>query len=50
MVLTFILLGFAYYKTYYHKKNCGFWGRWILHGTALLSLGMIIYTLLYSQL
>lgn len=49
MALTFVFLAFAYYKTYHNKKSCGFWSCWMLHGTTVLSLGMVIYTLLHLQ-
>jgi len=47
LAATIVLLGFAYYKTY-NNKNCGPWSLRILHGTTLLSLGLIVYTLLRS--
>lgn len=46
-VATIVLLGFAYYKTYINKK-CGPWSLRVLHGTTVLSVGLIVYTLLHS--
>ena len=45
-VATFALLGFAYYKTY-RNKNSGAWSKWTLHLATALSLGLIVYKLLY---
>ncbi len=49
LLATIVLLGFAYYQTYKKKKNCTTWSRRILHGTTVLSLGLIIYTLIKTQ-
>lgn len=48
LVLTVLLLSFAYYKTYKNKKNCSPWSLRILHGTTVLSLGLILYSFLNS--
>lgn len=48
LVITIALLGFAYYKTYSNRKTAGPWSLLILHGTAILSVGMIGYTLLMN--
>jgi len=49
LVATVVLLGFAYYKTYKGLKSIGPWNRRILHGTAVLSLGMVAYTLIFNS-
>lgn len=48
LVTTIFLLGLAYYKTYRGRKPAGTWSKRILHGTTVLSLGMIIYTLVFN--
>jgi hypothetical protein len=45
LAASLILLGFAYYTTYTNRKKRGPWGMRILHGTTVLSVGMIVYTL-----
>ena len=46
LVATVVLLGFAYYMTYKNRKKHGPWGIRMLHGTTVLSMGMIAYTLI----
>jgi len=48
LVATIFFLGFAYYKTYRNRKHTGPWSMRILHGTTVLSLGMIVYTLVIN--
>jgi hypothetical protein len=48
LAATIVLLGFAYYKTYKGQKPGGPWSKCILHGTTILSLGMITYTLVFN--
>jgi len=44
LVATIVLLSFAYYKAYTSKKSRSPWSMRILHGTTVLSLGTVIYT------
>ena len=51
LVATLVLLGLAYFITYKDKrsKTGGPWNKRILHSTTVLSLGMIVYTLIFNS-
>ncbi len=44
---TITLLTFAFYRAYRDRKKTGPWGLRLLYGTAILSLGLVLYTLIY---
>ena len=47
VILTFIFLGAAFYQTFKDGKKDGKWSLRILYGTTALSLGLVIYTILF---
>jgi hypothetical protein len=47
MVMTFVFLGFAFYRTYKDRKKTGPWSIRMLYGTTVLSVGLITFTLLF---
>lgn len=47
MVATFVFLGLAFYKTYEEREKAGPWSIRLLYGTTALSLGLIIFTLIF---
>jgi len=48
MIITFVLLGFAFYRTYKDRTKTGPWGMGMLYGTTVLSIGLIVYTLVFK--
>lgn len=42
-----VLLLFAFYRAYRDRGKTGPWSLRFLYGTAALSLGLVLYTLLY---
>ncbi len=49
LAATIVLLGFAYYKNYMGRKPGGPWSKRVLHATTVLSLGMVVYTLIFNS-
>jgi len=47
MLVTFVFLGLAFHKTYKDRKTVGKWGLGMLYGTTALSVGLILFTILY---
>ena len=47
MVITFIFLGLSWYKTFKAKQRVGKWSVRMLYGTTILSIGLVIFTMLY---
>jgi type II secretory pathway component PulF len=47
LATTIVLLAFAFYKTYRDRNKTGPWSHKILYATTVLSLGLVVYTLLY---
>jgi hypothetical protein len=45
MAITFIFLGFAFYKTYKNREKSGPWSIRMLYGTTALSVGLVVFTL-----
>jgi hypothetical protein len=48
MVLTFALLGVAFFKTYKGRKKTGPWSIGVLYGTTILSVGLVAYALIFK--
>jgi len=48
MIITFVLLSFAFYRTYRDRTKTGPWGMGMLYGTTVLSIGLIVYTLVFK--
>ncbi len=47
LAMTIALLAFAFYKTYRDRRKTGPWSLRLLYATTALSLGLVLYTLLY---
>lgn len=47
LAATIVLLAVAFYKAYRDRKKAGPWNMRVLYATATLSLGLVLYTLLY---
>ena len=47
MLITFVFLGLAFYKTYVGKKKASKLHISMLYGTTALCIGMIVFTLFY---
>ena len=47
MLITFVFLGFAFYRTYGCKKKASKWHLSMLYGTTAVCIGMIVFTLFY---
>lgn len=48
LAATIVLVVFAFYRAYRDRKKTGPWSLRFLYGTAALSLGLVLYTLLYK--
>ena len=48
LLLTIALLGAAFHRTYENREKTGTWGKRMLYGTTVLSVGLIIYTFLFK--
>jgi len=41
---TIVLLGFAHWRNWRNRERNGSWSKWILNGTTVLSIGLIVYS------
>jgi FtsH-binding integral membrane protein len=48
LVLTFALLGVAFWQAYKNREKTGPWGLRMLYGTTVLCTGLVIYSLLFK--
>ena len=46
MLLTFVLLGFAYFKAVKEREKTGPWGLRVLHAVTALCIVLVIYTII----
>jgi hypothetical protein len=47
MFLTFIFIGFAWYRTFKGSRKPGKWNLRMLYGTTVLSVVLVIFTIIY---
>jgi hypothetical protein len=45
LVITFVFLGLAWYKTFKGKNKPGRWSTAMLYGTTALSIALVLYSL-----
>ncbi len=47
MIVTLVFLGLAFRRTYRDRQKVGKWGLGMLYGTTALSVGLILFTIIY---
>ncbi len=45
LAAAFLFLGFSHWRNWKSQGDGGRWNRWILHGTTVLTVGLILYSL-----
>lgn len=48
MAITLALLGLALFKAWRNRTKTGPWSKGILCGTTVLTLGLIVYSMIYT--